>query len=134
VTTKDDVAGCARHGRHLRIADLERRGRGSGVCLRTSALDHPLREVDAVNVVPGLCEKDGEAACPAADVQNRCRRGRKQRQDQVGPGGPNGRVEQAVIRLVVEGCGFRVPILRQRTQLLDVKVTRRRRSRNPIDA
>jgi hypothetical protein len=85
VTTKDDVAGCARHGRHLRIADLERRGRGSGVCLRTSALDHPLREVDAVNVVPGLCEKDGEVL-PVPQPTSRT---------DAGAGGSNGRIRSA---------------------------------------
>ncbi len=65
---------------------------------------HRVGSVSSLTVASARClsQEYGEAAGPAPKVDDGCRRGRHQGQQQLCPRRANGRVEQAVVGLLVE--------------------------------
>ena len=61
--------------------------------------------------MPGLGQQNGETAGPAPEIRDGRRSGRKQREEQVGPGFADPGITEAVVGLVVEGRGLRVPVV-----------------------
>jgi hypothetical protein len=53
-----------------------------------------------MDMVSGLSQKDRQAASAAAEIDDRCRRIRKDRREQSCPSVPDRRVAQAVVRFV----------------------------------
>jgi hypothetical protein len=93
------------------VCDLETRSRidGSRLCFRS--LDHPLRQVDAVNAVAALREEKRERPGSAPQIRNARRWGREHPTEQIEPRAAHTRVLQPMISLLVEPGSFTIPEL-----------------------